>query len=158
MSVFLHNDRINCQKAFFIFYLQGAHFLFYKTSTEFHICFSFFPLTLVMPCSMAWVWLMGNQLQSSAELRSSCLAALTGAAGCCVSTQTLQNHFVEPQNGLHWNEPSSPPSFNPLPWAGCPPPAQAAHGPMHGLEHLQLSGQTVPGHHDPLRKIFLPNI
>ena len=73
-------------------------------------------------------------------------------------TVFFRSDGIQSQNGLGWKGLERSPSSNPMPWAGCPPPAQAAHGPMHGLEHLQLSGQTVPGHHDPLRKIFLPNI
>lgn len=51
--------------------------------------------------------------------------------------------------------------FQPPAWAGCPPSAQAAQGPLqHGLEHLQswgihsFSGQQCQGLTHPVSKNF----
>ena len=54
-----------------------------------------------------------------------------------------------------------PTQLQPLPWASCPPPAQASQGPIQpGPEHLQGWGTTalwaaVPGPHCPLIEEFL---
>jgi len=48
----------------------------------------------------------------------------------------VQNHRITEWFALKWIlKPTQP---RPLPWAGCPLPAQAAQGPIHpGPEHLQ---------------------
>jgi len=51
---------------------------------------------------------------------------------------------TESQNGLGWKGPHRSSIFNPCHGQGCPPPAQAAHGPIQpGLEHLQGWGITA---------------
>jgi len=59
--------------------------------------------------------------------------------------QSLQlcQRITESQNGLGWKGPKvvKPQS---LPWAGLPPPAQAAQGPIQpGLERLLVWGTTA---------------
>jgi len=52
----------------------------------------------------------------------------------------------------------------PLPWAGCPPPAQAAQGPSNLALGTSRDGAptalwaAVPGPHHPLSEKFSPNI
>ena len=62
--------------------------------------------------------------------------------------------------GLQTQRPSSP---NPLPWAGCPIPAQAAQGPSNPALSTSRDGAptalwaAVPGHHHTLSKELPPN-
>lgn len=47
-------------------------------------------------------------------------------------------YFIESQNALGWKVHQISPSSTPPPWAGCPPPSQAAQSPIQlGLQCLQ---------------------
>ena len=66
--------------------------------------------------------------------------------------------FIQSQNDLGWKRPYSPLISNPLPWAGYPPPDQAAQGPIQpkppGMGH-SFFGQPVPVSHRFLSTEFL---
>ena len=52
--------------------------------------------------------------------------------------------IVESQNGLGWKGPHSPSIPTPSHGQGCPPPGEAAQGPIQpGLERLQGWGTTA---------------
>ena len=86
-----------------------------------------------------------------------------GSRGTCTLNTSL---ITESQNGLGWRGPQRSPNSNPLPWAGCPSPAQTAQGPIPpGLKYIQGWGthsflsslcQSVP--HCLLSKEFLLHI
>jgi len=55
-----------------------------------------------------------------------------------------ENRIIQPQNVSSWKGPESPRHPNPCRGQGCPPPAQAAQGPIQpGLEFLQGWGTTT---------------
>ena len=61
-----------------------------------------------------------------------------------ISLHLLFHRNIESQNRLGWKGPHSPPSPIRCHGQGCPPPAQAAHGPIQpGLKHLQGWGTTA---------------
>ena len=75
----------------------------------------------------------------------------------CLSLRVQsRTSIIESQNGLGWKGPQSPPS--PCHGQGCPPPAQAAQGPIQpGFEHFQGWGTTASlgSCACPLRKVGL---
>ena len=72
--------------------------------------------------------------------------------GLCGAGLWIQSLWIPSNSGystvLWWKGTSKPTQPQPLPWAGLPPPAQAAQGPIQpGLERLQGWGTTASHYH-----------